>query len=67
VTLSDSAGALASTYTFDSFGKLIASTGTLTNPFQYAGRELDSEIGLYYNRARYCDQSGKIATVTFLR
>ena len=56
-SLSNSAGALANTYTFDSFGKLTASTGTLTNRFQYAGREFDSETGLYYNRARYYDRN----------
>jgi RHS repeat-associated protein len=54
-SLSTSAGVLASTYTFDSFGKLTASTGTLTNPFQYAGREFDPETGIYYYRARYYD------------
>ena len=54
-SLSNSAGALANTYTFDSFGKLTASTGSLTNPYQYAGREFDSETGLYFNRARYYD------------
>ncbi len=53
--LSNSAGALANTYTYDSFGQLSAHTGTLTNPFQYTGRELDSETGLYYDRARYYD------------
>jgi RHS repeat-associated protein len=56
-SLSNSAGSLANTYTFDSYGKVTASTETLTNTFQYAGRELDSETGLYYNRARYYDQS----------
>ena len=30
-------------------------TGTITNPFQYTGREFDSETGLYYYRARYYD------------
>ncbi|MFZ0415127.1 MAG: RHS repeat-associated core domain-containing protein, partial [Candidatus Acidiferrales bacterium] len=40
---------------YDSFGKLTNSSGTLTNPFQYTGRELDSETGLYYYRARYYD------------
>ena len=40
-----------------SFGKLTNSSGTLTNPFQYTGRELDSETGLYYYRARYYDPS----------
>jgi len=34
---------------------LTASTGTLTNPFQYAGRDLDSETGLFYNRYRFYD------------
>src|SRR6185369_6987732 len=56
-SLSNPAGALASTYTFDSFGKLTASTGTLTNPCQYSGREFDQETGIYFYRARYYDQN----------
>jgi RHS repeat-associated protein len=56
-SLSNSAGALAQTYTFDSFGKQTASSGSLTNPFQYTGRESDTETGLYYYRARYYDPS----------
>ena len=56
-SLSNSAGALAQTYTYDSFGKLTAFTGTLTNPFQFTGRESDSETGEYYYRARYFDQN----------
>jgi RHS repeat-associated protein len=56
-SLSTGAGALADTYTYDSFGKLTGSTGALTNPFQYTGREFDSESGLYFYRARYFDQS----------
>ena len=54
-SLSNNAGALANTYTFDSFGHLTAHTGTLTNPFQYTGREFDSETGINYYRARYYD------------
>jgi RHS repeat-associated protein len=54
-SLSNTAGALAQTYTFDSFGNTTASSGSLTNPFQYTGRELDSETSLYYYRARYYD------------
>jgi RHS repeat-associated protein len=56
-SLSSPAGALANTYTYDSFGKLTASTGTLTNPFQYAARDFDSETGLFYNRYRFYDPS----------
>jgi YD repeat-containing protein len=42
-SLSGSAGALANTYTYDSFGNLTASTGTLRNYFQYTGRGFDPE------------------------
>jgi RHS repeat-associated protein len=56
-SLSNSAGTLAQTYTFDSFGKQTATSGSLTNPFQYTGREFDSETGIYYYRARYFDPS----------
>src|SRR2546421_8452119 len=54
-SLSNTAGALAQTYTFDSFGKQTASSGSLVNPFQYTARELDSETNLYFYRARYYD------------
>ena len=54
-SLPSTAGALAQTYKFDSFGKQTASSGSLTNPFQYTGRELDPETSLYYYRARYYD------------
>jgi RHS repeat-associated protein len=54
-SLSNGADALANTYSYDSFGKLIASTGTVTNPFQYTGREFDPETGLRYYRGRYYD------------
>ena len=56
-SLTSPAGALSNTYTYDSYGKLTASTGTLANPFQYTAREADAETGLYYYRARYYDQN----------
>jgi RHS repeat-associated protein len=56
-SLSNAAGSIANTYTYDSFGKLTASTGSLVNPFRYTARESDTETGLYYYRARYYDQS----------
>jgi RHS repeat-associated protein len=56
-SLTNPTGTVANSYTFDSYGKLTASTGTLTNPFQYTGRELDGETGLYYYRARYYDSN----------
>jgi len=56
-SLSNAAGSIANTYTYDSFGKLTASTGSLVNPFRYAARESDAETGLYYYRARYYDSA----------
>jgi len=56
-SLSSAAGSIANTYTYDSFGKLTNSTGSLVNPFRYTARESDTETGLYYYRARYYDSS----------
>ena|ERR1700736_6644282 len=56
-SLSNTAGSLAQTYTFDSFGNQIASSGSLMNPFRSTGREFDTETNLYYYRARYYDSS----------
>jgi RHS repeat-associated protein len=54
-SLTNSLGTIANTYNYDSFGKLLGSTGGLINPFQYTGRESDTETGLYFYRARYYD------------
>jgi RHS repeat-associated protein len=54
-SLSNAAGALAQTYTFDSFGEQTASSGSLTNPFRFTARDFDSETNLQFSRARYYD------------
>jgi RHS repeat-associated protein len=65
-SLTSGAGAIANTYTYDSFGT--ASTGSTTNRFQYTAREFDSESGLYYYRARYYDPvSGRFVSEDPLR
>ena len=56
-SLSNTAGVLAKTYNYDSFGKLLGSSGTVSNPYGFTGRESDSETGLMYYRARYYDPS----------
>jgi RHS repeat-associated protein len=56
-SLSNSAGALANTYAYDSFGNLTASSGSITNPFRFTGSEFDPETGLYNYRFRYYDPS----------
>lgn len=53
--VTDSVGVSQATYTFDAYGNLIASTGSITNPLRFSGQYLDSESGLYYLRARYYD------------
>jgi RHS repeat-associated protein len=56
-SLSTAAGSLTNTYSYDSFGNATASTGSISNPFRYTGREFDSEAGIYQYRARYYDPS----------
>jgi RHS repeat-associated protein len=56
-SVTTSAGALGNAYRYDSFGNLTASSGSIANRFQYTGRELDPEAGVYFYRARYYDPS----------
>ena len=56
-SLSSSAGGLANTYTYDSFGNTTNSTGSVTNFLRYTAREFDTETNLYFYRARYYDSS----------
>jgi RHS repeat-associated protein len=53
--LTNTAGAVAATYTYDPYGNLTAHTGTATTPLRYAGEYQDAESGLYYLQARYYD------------
>ncbi|MEZ5345229.1 MAG: RHS repeat-associated core domain-containing protein [Pyrinomonadaceae bacterium] len=50
--LADHTGTITSSANYDSFGN---PTGNLTTRYQYTGRELDADIGLYYYRARWYD------------
>jgi RNA polymerase sigma factor (TIGR02999 family) len=52
--LSDNAGNVTDTYTYDAFGIQIASSGNNTpNNYRYTGEQWDSDLGMYYLRARY--------------
>lgn len=55
VGLTDSSGSLVNTYQYDPYGKLVNSTGTVTNPWQFAGAYFDSYTGLYKMGQRYYD------------
>jgi YD repeat-containing protein len=54
-SVTNAAGAVAGNYTYDSFGNIVATSGSLTNSLRYTGREFDSETSLYYYRSRYYD------------
>ena len=51
--LTSLSGAVTDTYEFDAFGNLLNKTGTTPNEFLYRGEQFDSDLGLYYLRARY--------------
>ena len=53
--LTDSAGVMAKSYSYDAYGTIVDQTGTVEQPYTYTGREFDSESGLMYYRARYYD------------
>jgi RHS repeat-associated protein len=53
--LLDGSGKAQATYVFDAYGNVTSTTGTVSNPFQFAGQYTDSESGLQYLRARYYD------------
>jgi RHS repeat-associated protein len=56
VALTKSNGSAANTYFgYNTFGAMPAPSETVANPFRFTGREWDSEINLYYYRARYYD------------
>jgi RHS repeat-associated protein len=54
-SLSNSTGALGNTYSYDSYGNLTASTGSLVNWFRFTARDFDTETNLQFSRNRYYD------------
>jgi RHS repeat-associated protein len=53
--LTDSSGNVAATFTYDPYGALIGSTGSVTTPLGFAGAYTDAESGLIYLVDRYYD------------
>jgi RHS repeat-associated protein len=50
--LTDLAGVVTDTYTYDAFGILLAQSGPTTNWFRYAGEYYDPDLGLIHLRQR---------------
>jgi RHS repeat-associated protein len=58
--LTNAAGAVTDTFEYDAFGNAITHTGTTPNNYLYRGEQYDSDLGLYYLRARYYNpQTGR--------
>jgi len=55
--LTDGAGSVTDTYTYDSFGVLLESTGATPNHYLYKGERRDADVGLTYLRARYLNNA----------
>jgi RHS repeat-associated protein len=52
-TLTNSAGTVTDSYEYDAFGNSFTVSGTTSNEMLYRGEQYDSDLGLYYLRARY--------------
>jgi RHS repeat-associated protein len=58
--LTSAGGTVTDTYEYDAFGNKIASSGTTPNNYLYRGEPFDSDLGMYYLRARwYNPQTGR--------
>jgi RHS repeat-associated protein len=51
--LTNSTGQVTDEYEYDAFGNSFTKQGTTPNNFMYRGEQYDSDLGLYYLRARY--------------
>ena len=54
--LSDGFENVTDTYTYDGYGRTVASSGSTANTNLFAGEHFDPNVGFYYLRARYYDQ-----------
>ena len=54
-SLADGSGSIVNTYNYDAFGNVAGRTGTVDNPFLYAGEQYDEITEQYYLRFRYYD------------
>ena len=51
--LTDSTGKVTDEYEYDAFGNSFTKSGTTPNNYLYRGEQYDSDLALYYLRARY--------------
>jgi RHS repeat-associated protein len=53
--ISSATGTSQNTYSYDPYGNVVSSTGSVTNHLKFSGQYQDAESSLYYLRARYYD------------
>ena len=53
--LTNATGGVTDTYEYDAFGNALQTSGSTPNNYLYRGEQYDSDLGLYYLRARYYD------------
>jgi RHS repeat-associated protein len=51
--LTDIGGNCVNAFAYDAYGTLIASNASPQTVYLYCGQQFDTDLGLYYNRARY--------------
>ena len=51
--LTDSTGTVTDTYDYDAWGNEVNTTGSTPNVYLYRGEQYDTDLGLYYLRARH--------------
>jgi RHS repeat-associated protein len=55
--LTNSSGVVTDSYEYDAFGNSFSKSGTTPNNYLYRGEQYDSDLALYYLRARYYNPS----------
>ncbi|WP_375293876.1 RHS repeat domain-containing protein [Oscillatoria sp. HE19RPO] len=53
--LTDEGGEVTNAYSYDAFGNLLASSGSIENEFLFAGEQYNENLDQYYLRQRYYD------------
>jgi RHS repeat-associated protein len=61
--LTDGSGAVSDRYAYEAFGGVLWQTGSTANAYQFTGERFNSDLGLYYLRARWYNQgTGRFLT-----